>query len=347
MAWDPGKKLNGGKYRIDRLLKKGPFATTYRALDEGDRAFTIKVLSDDLVSRLTPHQFLRRLFRPHELKKLEDKLWKESIKLEKCKHPNIVAYEDSFRENGRVCLVMHHVPGDNLKTLPRIWLEVEALQLIRQIGDALVYVHAKGLVHRDVKPENIVIRNNNTGDAVLIDFGLAKGSDSPTTTVNSKIPDGFSPLEMYNIDDDKGPYTDVYALAATLYFLLTKEIPPSAKERSLGTHLKSPTSINPHVSATTDAAIRKGMALLKDDRPQTMQAWLALLDGETRESDRPQKRRLPDWSFEQWMALLGFAIEIAIAIASLVVGILQLQQGNKPSEPIPEVTPEGDRPSAE
>jgi eukaryotic-like serine/threonine-protein kinase len=107
-----------------------------------------------------------------------------------------------------------------------------AVPLIPQIGAALAEVHKHELAHRDVKPQNIMLRAGKS-DAVLIDFGLIQKFDNPLTNVKpSSGSDGFAPLEMYLSNRPCGAYTDIYTLAATLYYLLVGKLPPKALDRN-------------------------------------------------------------------------------------------------------------------
>ncbi|MEQ9232552.1 serine/threonine protein kinase [Coleofasciculus sp. E2-BRE-01] len=171
--------------------------------------------------------------------------------------------ELQFKEGDQVCLVMEYIQGQDLTHANRL-TEKEALRYIRQIGSALMVVHENNLVHRDVRPANIIMRQGKR-EAVLIDFGLAVGFDHPLTTINPTTADGFTPLELYHVDAERGAYTDVYSLAATLYQLLTGEKPPSVRDRSLArAKLKPPQDVNPQMSdRTIYRTICSGLTQLK------------------------------------------------------------------------------------
>lgn len=263
-------------YKIVRELGRGRFGITYLAKDQNNQNCVVKTLSDDLIEELRTD--------PKELRRLEDKIWQEGVRLAKCQHPHIVKIIDSFRgEDGRPYLIEEFIAGDNLEDLPnQILSESEALNYIRQVGEALICVHQHNLVHRDVKPANIMIRAGKS-EAVLIDFGLAKGFDNFITTVKASTADGFAPIELYDPNNKHGPYTDVYSLAATLYVLLTRTLPPKAKDRSpemppeFRKELIAPKKLNPALSDRTNDAIIKGLAFLATERPQNMEEWLKLL----------------------------------------------------------------------
>lgn len=319
MAFTPGQKLKGN-YTIDRELGKGRFGITYLAKDRNDQNWVIKTLSDDLLSQLTQP----------EIDRLQDKFWQEAVNLARCKHPHIVKVKETFRERQLVCLVMEYIQGKDLaKLTTKIWSESEALPYIRQIGEALKVVHENGLVHGDIKPDNIMVRDSKS-EAVLIDFGLAKGFDNPLTTVNATTVDGFAPMELYDVDAERGAYTDVYSLAATLYFLLTKEVPPSAEKRSRNKAKLVPAKqINSQISDKVDEAIRQGMRLAAEERPQTMQEWLNLL------GLKSAKPKLPSWNTLEWLAAMA-----AIAtVLGLIVTLLAWLRPNSPPVENPPPTP--------
>lgn len=131
-------------------------------------------------------------------------------------------------------MVLEYVDGEDLAsrvenqgTLP----EAEALRYIQHIGEALTAVHNNGLLHRDVKPQNIMVRFGKS-EAVLIDFGIARNFVFDQTKKHTEyLTPGFGPIEQYEQLAKRGAYTDVYALAATLYFLLTGEVPEQAPTR--------------------------------------------------------------------------------------------------------------------
>ena len=115
-------------------------------------------------------------------------------------------------------------------------------------------------------------------EAVLIDFGIAREfTPNLTQTHTQMLSDGFAPIEQYEQRAKRGAYTDVYALAATLYYILTVEVPTISPLRAIGTPLEPPKQINPSISDKVNQAILKGMEVKPEDRPQSMQEWLTLL----------------------------------------------------------------------
>lgn len=290
MVWAPGQSLQGGKYIIDRVLGVGGFGITYRAIQNHRRhdqqTVVIKTLKDEV--RHDPKL-------AHYQTKLQQDFLNEALKLAKCFHSHIVEVQEIIREGDLDCIVMEFIEGESLADrLSRkgSLLESEALRYIQQVGDALTVVHKRGLFHRDIKPQNIMIRSG-TSEAVLIDFGLAREFIQDLTQTHSlALTHGFAPPEQYNQTTKRGAYTDVYALAATLYCLLTGYTPPPGFMRLSGTALESPKQLNSNISDRVNQAILKGLELQPGDRPQSMQAWLSLLE-ESRFSPPPASRQ-PD-----------------------------------------------------
>ncbi len=144
---------------------------------------------------------------------------------------------------------------------------------------ALTLIHHDGLLHRDIKPLNIMLRRNCT-EAVLIDFGIAREfTPNLTQTHTQSLSEGFAPIEQYDWRAKRGAYTDVYALAATLYSILTGKIPIPSPIRAYSMELEAPKQINPKISHRVNNAILQGMAMKPEARPQSVPEWLAMLGG--------------------------------------------------------------------
>jgi len=276
MPWTAGQRLQGGKYVIGEVLGQGGFGITYKALHvELNRTVVIK----------TPNEYLKH---DPEYDKYIERFIKEGqtlARLSQDPHPHIVGVIDLFQESSTHCLVMDFVPGENLFQAVRrrgALPEAEIVPCIRQIGEALMVVHQAGLVHRDAHPGNIMLRNN--GKAVLIDFGIAKEL-LPKTLTSKGIAanEAFAPYEQKS-RGSREPTVDVYCLAATLYYAVTGEFPQPSMDRKFSKNdhnidpLISPKEIISGISDRLNQAILKGMALEAKDRPQSMQAWLAMLE---------------------------------------------------------------------
>ena len=214
-----------------------------------------------------------------------------------CVHPNIVRVSDFFIEDLRPYMVMDYIPGKTLADLVgtgKVLPETLALHYIRQIGAALKVVHQKRLLHRDIKPQNIMLREGTT-DVVLIDFGIAREFTPGTTqTHTNMVSEGYAPLEQYLPQGKFTPATDVYGLAATLYSLVTGQVPVTALLRDRYP-LPEPRTLQPQLSVACNQAILRGMALDIPYRPSTIDDWLSLLPStQTSPPLTPQGRYSPN-----------------------------------------------------
>lgn len=273
MGWKVGDQLQGGKYEITDVLGDGSFGTVYKAkFVQIDRIVVIK----------TP---LEKFKNYPDYRKLVTALKNEGEKLKQLStynHPNIVQVWDVFEEIDTYCIVIDFIDGQTLFSLvkgvspqPKPLTEEDALSYIKQIGNALSFMHTKGLVHRDAHPSNIMIQSD--GKAILIDFGLTVEIAIATNTYEHHGHKNFAPYEQRR--GSAKPTVDVYALAASLYFAVTGEIPAEAVDRKLkNTRLVPPQQIVSSLSDYVVSAIAKGMEIEDRDRPKSMQLWLAMLE---------------------------------------------------------------------
>jgi eukaryotic-like serine/threonine-protein kinase len=267
--WEPEKKsiLLQKRFLVEKLLGAGGMGETYLAQDQRmNRSVVLKILNAEQQADADAH---RRFSQEAEM-------------LAKFQHPGVVTVHDLIEVDGRDVIVMERLDGwDLVAYLSPLgvdrwcYTEAEALEYIRQTGKALAYVHEQGLLHRDVKPHNIM--RCGDGRVKLIDFGLARQFDPKLSKLlTNQLTEGYAPIEQYEERDKFTKALDVYALAATLYYLLTGEHPISARLRSLYP-LVPPRKINENVSVQVNEAILRGMELAASDRPQTVSDFLASL----------------------------------------------------------------------
>lgn len=271
-----GSTLQGGKYRLDSLLSQGGFGVTYRA--------THTLLNQAVVLKtLNPQQQ-----RPQDLQKFGQRFIQEAQRLAQFQHPHIVRVTDCFVEAGLPFIVMDYIPGQTLSALTRggPLSEDVALHYIRQVGRALEMVHQNGLLHRDVKPDNIMLREG-TDQVVLIDFGIAREFNLGVTETNTGLLSaGYAPIEQYLPRHQWSPATDIYALAATLYALLAGKAPVASVLRDR-VPLEDLREFQPNISDRTLGAIDQGMAMEARQRPQSVATWLELLGSQGKGVSRP------------------------------------------------------------
>jgi serine/threonine protein kinase len=221
-------------------------------------------------------------------------------------HPGIVPVLNFFRENGTGYLVMQYVPGMSLKQYlllkgGRIPYD-EALSLVMPVMDTLRAVHEEGLLHRDISPDNIYI--SATRRVKLLDFGaarLALGDRSKSLSVILKA--GYAPFEQYQARGRQGPWTDVYALASTIYRATTGQPPPEAPSRVAGEELATPRALGVVMPANAEAVLLRALAVDQHDRFQQVRDFQqALLDASQAprapERDRPAIDGVP-WNNDE------------------------------------------------
>ncbi|QIR40025.1 protein kinase [Tolypothrix sp. PCC 7910] len=269
LLWTTNQSLQNGRFIVQKVLGGGGFGITYSVIEQTTgKLFVIKTLN-----------YIQQSKADFDLQQV--KFVNEALRLAQCSHPHIVKVNEVIKEGELWGMVMEYIDGQDLAKYidERGQLsEQEALRYINQIGQALEYVHAKGFLHRDIKPNNILLRRS-TQEAVLIDFGLAREfQGGKTGSMTNAKTEGYAPIEQYERRGTFGAYTDVYALAATLYSLLTSEVPLPANYRKTGIPLHPPKQFNSAISDRVNEAILKGMALLVEERPQTVREWLELVN---------------------------------------------------------------------
>lgn len=281
--------LQGGKYRITRVLGKGGFGITYLAIQSGlERKVAVKeFFMKELCDRdeTTSHVTIGTEGSRESVSRFREKFLKEARNIAKLTHPNIVRVIDVFEENGTAYYVMEYADGGSLadKVKREGYLsEPVATRYIICVAKALDYIHQRRMNHLDVKPANIML--NEVDEPVLIDFGLSKQYDtvtgSQTSTTPVGISEGYAPMEQY-MQGGVGafsPETDVYALGATFYYLLTGLTPPNASV--VGNDGLSPEPLKEKgVSDKTIGVISKAMEGRKKDRTKSAQAFMEGLAG--------------------------------------------------------------------
>ena len=236
-----GSTLQGGRYGIERVLGQGGFGITYLAVQSGlERKVAIKeFFMKDLCNRdgCTSHVTLGTEASRGTVDRFREKFLKEARNIARLNHPHIVRIHDIFEENGTAYYVMEYAEGGSLADLVKskgCLSESEATSYILQIAEALAYIHGENMNHLDVKPANILLNDRN--EAILIDFGLSKQYDAltggQTSTTPVGISEGYAPMEQYKQGgvSEFSPETDIYALGATFFKLLTGKTPPSASD---------------------------------------------------------------------------------------------------------------------
>ena len=281
-----GMRLEGDKYLVGRALGQGGFGITYIGFDTllSEKVAIKEFYPQGFVSRDPERSTVLLLTGPQGdvFRGGMEKFMNEARTLARFRNiPNIVGVRECFAENGTAYIVMDYVQGVTLKKLAaerggKLPAE-EVLYYILPLTNALTAVHAAGLLHRDIAPDNIIVKPD--GVAVLLDFGAARqisAMGEHSNTINVKH--GFAPEEQYRTRGEQGPWTDVYALAATVYRLTTRVTPLPAMDRLvLDEPLAPPSAYGADLSPAAEAAVLHGLAVRGKDRPQTVAQFRAEL----------------------------------------------------------------------
>ena len=280
-----GTSLQGGKYRIVRFLSSGGFGNTYEGVHTMmDTRVAIKEFFPKMFCNRdenTSHVTVATQGNRELVDKLRKKFNEEAKAVFQMKHDNIVRVLDIFEENGTAYYVMEYIDGKSLNDITKergALPEAEAVGYIRQVADALKYVHSLNRLHLDIKPGNIMVDKN--GKAILIDFGASKhyddGNGENTSTLMGVNTKGYAPIEQSTQSFTSfSPATDIYALGATLYKLLTGIVPPDANLLLAEEEALQP--LPNSISDSTRNAVMAAMQLRRKDRPQSVDEFIALL----------------------------------------------------------------------
>lgn len=287
MYLQSGTLLQGGKYRIEKTLGKGGFGITYLAFQVYlERKVAVKeFFMSEYCDREATSCFVSLGSKGAQatVERYREKFIKEARNLAKLSHHNIIHVIDVFEENGTAYYVMEYVEGGSLadKVKDEGYLsEPLARRIIKQLASALEYVHQQHITHLDVKPSNVLINNKN--EITLIDFGLSKQYDSVGNQTSSNpigLTEGYAPMEQYAKKgvNEFSPETDVYALGATFFHLLTGKVPPSAyivNEDGLPLNDLQAKGVSP----SAISAICKAMVSKKKDRIKTVRSFVDILE---------------------------------------------------------------------
>ena len=275
----PPRTLLNRRYLIGKVLGQGAFGITYLAWDSN---LEIKVaikeyFPGDLVHRQLGHCSISvhtgSMTEPYAYG-LEKFFAEAKTLLPFREHTNILTVLDYFKANGTAYLVMNYLEGITLKEhLKRNRTALsfgEILGFMLPVMDALKAVHAAGILHRDVSPDNIFLTRDKK--VVLIDFGAARHAvvaKKSGLSVILKL--GYAPEEQYRSLGKQGPWTDVYAVAATIYRAITGQMPPDSLDRMEQDSLAPPSTLGVRISPREEAALLKGMAVRAEKRYQTIE----------------------------------------------------------------------------
>ena len=291
-----GTLLERGKYRILETLGRGGFGVTYLAEQVmAKRKVCIKEFfpkdyykrdGDSWCLTLSSDGFAEMMG------KFKVKFVKEAQTIAALDHPNIIPIHDVFEENGTAYYVMDYVDGESLSDKVKrsgALSEADAVAYIRQVAEALDYIHEQQIMHLDVKPGNVMVRSKDNR-ALLIDFGLSKHYDTnsgeATSTTPVGVSHGYAPIEQYQQGgiSQFSPETDIYSLGATLYYLITGKTPPQA-----AILITDPLEPPQNISSSIRAAITQAMSISPKQRPHSCEEFMSLLGNATPKAEPKQR----------------------------------------------------------
>ena len=284
----PGTLLADGRYLIGEKIGSGGFGIVYKAWD--NKLKTIVAIKEFFISRIMTRAKGERevIVSP---KRQEEFTYRKQRFLAEARtmaqfgnHKNITHVFEYFEENGTAYIVMELLEGMSLSDyLKQSGGQLEsgfAVEIALEIADALKSLHEHKIIHRDVAPDNIFICSGHELRIKLMDFGAAKLENNTDNVIDLILKPGYSPPEQYDKTGVIGSWTDIYALGATLYMILTGEKPDESTNRKTQDTMKAPSELNPEISENLNNTILKAMALERHMRFHNMEELIAAIKGE-------------------------------------------------------------------
>lgn len=286
----PGSKLLEGQYEILSFLNAGGFGITYLARDSVDRTVVIKecfpnALCRRIGARVQPRSGKHAV----EFRTIVQTFLVEARSLAKIVHPGIVGVHQVFEDNGTAYMAIDFIDGkdlhDILESTDSGFTANEVVALLMRLLRAVEFIHQIGFLHRDISPDNILI--DRSGKPVLIDFGAAAVHETPESrilTARRVVKDGYSPQELYLTGAEQTAASDLYALGASFYHVISGKAPPPSQRRLLALASGAPDpclplsgrfpGYPPGFLESIDSALR----VLQKDRLQSASEWIALIE---------------------------------------------------------------------
>lgn len=326
----PQETILAGKYLVGRVLGQGGFGITYIGWDLAlERKVAIKeYYPSGQVSRSPGTRSLTWYTNEPAVQAREDGMkmfLKEARKMVKADSiPGVVRVLDLFQENGTAYIVMDFVSGETLKTRlqktgPMTW--TQAAPIFRPAIRAMEQVHQAGLIHRDLSPDNLMLAPE--GKVKILDLGAAKDLNINTGASSMQVAkSGFSPLEQYTQRGGSGPWTDVYSMAATIYYTLTGKLPPNAIDRMEEDAIDWTAPGMDSLPKAALKALQAAMSVSAKKRTQSMQELEKGLFAE----EIKQSKQAPE---KRWIVLAA----TLLCILGVVGGIVKMTHTAKPPAP--------------
>jgi len=328
-------------YRIEQELGAGGFGITYQATELLiGRSVAVKEYLPPAVALRDRDSITVHPIGPRSrdafamgLKRFR----KEAQALVNFHHPNIVSVFRFFQANGTAYLVMGFEEGMSLGAILKRHgpiTEDEIREVLDPLLDGVALIHKSGFLHRDIKPDNVIIRRDD-GTPVLIDFGAARQTGAGFNDISQPIvSSGYSPFEQYANTTRQGPFSDLYAIGATAYACVTGVRPTDATDRLGGARMMPAVEAGQgRYSEGLLRAIDRALAMSSEERPQSVEEWRAMLNGA---APAPAPRRLAPLqdppsgkptvpppkapAFPQWARIAAYALGVvAIAAAAILI----------------------------
>ncbi|MBR5082516.1 MAG: protein kinase [Bacteroidales bacterium] len=329
-----GTTLYGGKYVIERVIGEGGFGITYFARHTvlTHQCYAIKeFFISGKCARDTQHHTLSLVdMSAEDFQRFRSRFVDEARTLSTLEHVGIVKVVDIFDDNNTSYIVMPFIEGETLQKKVekngKLPYDV-AVNYIAQLSEAIAYIHSKHILHRDIKPDNVMITPDNR--VVLIDFGSARQFVNDEVQRQTAIlTQGYAPPEQYVATSRKGNYTDIYALGAVLYYAVTGRKPIDSAGRSIE-RMPEPIELTPGLPYDANRTIMKAMQLRPEERHQSAEEFMNDLLGRTVPSNNvvnghdtppsyvsPSTSQIPQSGMPKQKA--------PFSVAALVVGIVSM-----------------------
>ena len=334
---EPGSIL-AKRYIVGKTLGYGGFGVTYIGYDaELERKVAIKEYLPGEFSTRVPGQTQVTIYdgeRKEQFQSGIEKFMDEAKRLAKFQDTEgVVHIYDSFLYNDTAYIIMEYIDGETLKSKLERDGKMSAedtLNVILPVVSALKKVHEVGIIHRDISPDNIMI--SKEGKVSLIDFGASRFATSThSKSLSVLIKPGYAPVEQYQSRGDQGPWTDVYALASTMYYALTGIVPEDAMERMGKDELKSLSKLGIKVDKNIETAIMNAMNLKIEERTPSMEAFEEELTSQktvVKLAVAKEKRDVGKWPV--WAKTsVGFAAALITTFFVLMLtGVISFREGS-------------------
>ncbi|WP_291765671.1 serine/threonine-protein kinase [Blautia sp.] len=323
---DPGTVI-GGKYIVGRVLSYGGHTVSYLGMDaEKEQKVVVKeYLPSDFSTRSEGEKDVT-IYSGDGQEQFEQGLTNFLNEANRIQHlqdgEGIAKVYDCVAENETGYVISEYVEGRTLKEIldeGKKYSVEEAAAIIRRILQGLSGVHHMDIVHCDISPETIMVTTE--GDIKLMDFGATRY----VTTANSKslsiiLKRGYAPEEQYRSKGQRGPWTDVYAVGAVMYRMITGLVPQESVERALADELKEPSKLGVPISKSMENALMNALNVYQKERTQSAEAFLRELNSENVKRIKVKQKKNKTEKFPLWAKGLVAGLAVAVIIGGVYVG---------------------------